>query len=84
MGFARRFGQTGKAEIPEGVKREVELLYINDIVNLTETNNIPKSMMLNLDQIPFKYVFHVEIQCVHKNPLVQYQLRVSEKSERSL
>ena len=56
MGFVRRFGTTGKVEIPEGVKREAELLYINDIVNLIETHNIPKSMVLNLDQTPLKYV----------------------------
>ena len=56
MGFVRRFATTGKVEIPEGVKREAELLYINDIVNLIETHNIPESMVLNLDQTPLKYV----------------------------
>ena len=51
-----RFATTGKVEIPEGVKREAELLYITDIVNLIETHNIPESMVLNLDQMPLKYV----------------------------
>ena len=56
MGFVRRFATTGKVEIPAGVKREAELLYINDIVNLIETHNIPESMVFNLDQTPLKYV----------------------------
>ena len=55
MGFVRRFVTTGKVEIPEGVDREAELLYISDIVNLIKTHNIRKSMVLNLDQIPLKY-----------------------------
>ena len=54
MGFVRRFATTGKVEIPESVKREAELLYINDIVNLIETHNILKSMVLNVDQTNLK------------------------------
>ena len=56
MGFVRRFATTGKLELSEGVKREAELLYINDIMNLIETHNIPKSMVLNLHQTPLKCV----------------------------
>ena len=56
MGFVRRSATTGKVEISEGVKRSAELLYINDIVNLIETHNIPKLMVLKLDQIHLKYV----------------------------
>ena len=54
--FARRFATTGKVEIPEGVKREAELLYVNNILNLIETHNIPKSMVLNHYQTPLRYV----------------------------
>ena len=36
--------------------REAELLYIHDIVKLIETHKIPKSMVLNSDQTPVKYV----------------------------
>ena len=42
MGYVRRFATTGKVELPQGVKRKVELLYIHDIVNLIETHKIPK------------------------------------------
>ena len=41
-GLARRFATIGKLEIPEVVKREAELLYLNNILNLIETHNIPK------------------------------------------
>ena len=56
MGYVRRFATTGKVKLPQDVKREAELLYIHDIVNLIETHKIPKSMVVNLDQTPVKYV----------------------------
>ena len=56
MSYVRRFTTTGKFELPQGVKREVELLYIHDIVNLIQTHKITKLMVLNLDQTPVEYV----------------------------
>ena len=56
MGYVRRFATSGKVELPQGVKRKTKLLYIHDIVNLIETHKIPKSMVLNLDQTPLKYI----------------------------
>ena len=56
MSYVRRFATTGKVELPQGVKREAELLYIHDIMNLIETHKIPKSMVLNMDQTPMKYI----------------------------
>ena len=56
IGFVRRFATTGKVGKPEGVKREAELLCINDIMNLIEIHNIPKSIVRNLDKTPLKYV----------------------------
>ena len=46
MGFVRGFVTTGKVEIFEGLKREAELLYINNIVNLIETYDTLKSTFL--------------------------------------
>ena len=46
MGFVRGFVTTGKVEIFEGLKREAELLYINNIVNLIETYDNLKSTFL--------------------------------------
>ena len=56
MGFVRRFATTGKVEIPDSIKREAELLYINDIVNFIQIHSILKSMVLNVDQTNLKYV----------------------------
>ena len=40
----------------KGAKREAELLFIHDFTNLTKILNIPKSMVLNLDQTLVKHV----------------------------
>ena len=47
LGFVRRFATTRTVEIPECVKREAELLYIKNTVDLIETHNILKSMVDN-------------------------------------
>ena len=70
MGYFRIFSTTGEVEIPESIKRESEILYINHIVNLIETHNITKSIVLNLDQKHLMYVSR-GIKRLHKNPLVQ-------------
>ena len=56
MKFVRRFTTTGKIEIPDGIKKEAGLLFIHDIVHHIETNNIPESMVLNIEETPLKYV----------------------------
>ena len=47
---------TGKVEISEEVRKEVETTYLHLIVSIMENNKIPKSMVTNLDQIPSKHV----------------------------
>ena len=42
--------------IPEGAKREAELIFLHDVVRKIEDNNIPASLVLNLDQTPSKYI----------------------------
>ena len=56
MRFVRRFATTGKIEIPNGIKKEAELRFIHGIVHHIETNKIPESVVLNIDQTPLKYV----------------------------
>ena len=56
MGFLRRMATTGKVEISEEVRKEVETTYLHLIVSIMENNKIPKSMVTNLDQIPSKHV----------------------------
>ena len=55
MGFVRRAATTSKVEIPEGAKKEAEMVYLYKIVSMVEKYQIPKSMILNLDQTPLKF-----------------------------
>ena len=56
MKFVRRLGTTGKVPISEDLRKELELSYLYGIVSKIEKNNIPHSLVLNLDQTPTKYV----------------------------
>ena len=56
MGFKKRIQTTGKVEIPEGARKEVELLYLHNIVTIVEKYEIPHSLIVNLDQTPLKYI----------------------------
>ena len=55
MGFVRRAATTSKVEIPEGTKKEAELVYLHSIVSTIEKYQIHKSMVLYLDQTSLKY-----------------------------
>ena len=56
MGFKKRMQTTGKVEIPEGVRKEAELLYLHNIVMIIEKYEIPHSLIMNLDQTLLKYI----------------------------
>ena len=56
MGFKKRMQTTGKVEIPEGARKEAELLYLHNIVTIVEKYEIPHSLIMNLDQTPLKYI----------------------------
>ena len=56
MGFKRRAATTGKLMIPEGARKEAELIYLYEIVSVVEKHSIPSSLVVNLDQTPVKYV----------------------------
>ena len=56
MGFKRRLRTTGKVEIPEGARKEAELLFLHNIVSVVERYEIPDSLKINLDQTPLKYI----------------------------
>ena len=47
---------TGKVEIPEGARKEAELLYLHNIVTIVEKYEILHSLIMNLDQTPLKYI----------------------------
>ena len=56
MVFKKRMRTTGKVEIPEGARKEAELLYLHKIVKIVEKYEIPHSLIMNLDQTPLKYI----------------------------
>ena len=56
MGLAQRMKTTGKAEIPEGTRKQAELMYLHNIVAIVEENNIPQYLIKNFNQTPLKYV----------------------------
>ena len=47
---------TGRIEIPDGAKKEAQLLYLHDIVSLVDDHNIPDRLILNLDQTKLKNI----------------------------
>ena len=56
MDFVRRLGTTGKVPIPDSLKKELKKSYLHGIVKKVEDNDIPPSIVLNLDQTPSKYI----------------------------
>ena len=47
MGFKKQMRTTGKVEIPEGVMKEAELLYLHNIVTIVEKYEIPQTLIMN-------------------------------------
>ena len=56
MGFKKRRKTSSAVDIPGSAGKEIEYLFLHDIVDTVEKYKIPLSLMLNLDQIPLKYV----------------------------
>ena len=48
--------KTGKVQISEEVRKEMEMTYFHSIVSRIENKKIPKSLVINLDQTPSIYV----------------------------
>ena len=56
MGYVRRLATTGKVEISEKLKAEIETAYLYGIVQEINEHKIPSYMVINLDQTPSKFV----------------------------
>ena len=56
MGFKKRRKTSSAVDIPGSAGKEIEYLFLHDIVDTVEKYKIPLSLILNLDQIPLKYV----------------------------
>ena len=55
MGFVKRAATTGRLHIPEGAKKEAEIFFLHQIVDLVEGNNIPPSLIMTFDQMSLNY-----------------------------
>ena len=56
MNYTRRKETTSKVALPDGIRKENELLFYHQIVEKVERYDIPDSLILNFDQTPSKYV----------------------------
>ena len=56
MGYVQRLATTGKVEISEKLKAEIERVYSYGIVQKINEHKIPSSMIINLDETPSKFV----------------------------
>ena len=56
IGFRKRMKTTDKIEVPDGAKKEAQLLYLHDNVSVVDDHNIPDSLILNLDQAKLKCI----------------------------
>ena len=55
MGFVKRACTTARPEIPEGAKKEGQLIFHHEITSLVKKYSIPPSLVVNIDQTPLKY-----------------------------
>ena len=56
MGFKKRRKTSSAKDIPHSAGKEIEYVFLHDIVDTVEKYKIPLSLILNLDQTPLKYV----------------------------
>ena len=56
MGFKRQLATTGKVCISPELHQEIQEAYLYSLVKKIEENDIPASLILNLDQTPSKFV----------------------------
>ena len=56
MGYSRRRHTSAKVDIPEAVRKEIEYLFLYEIVSKVEKYEIPESLIINFDQTPLKLV----------------------------
>ena len=56
MNFVKRRKTLSKVNILDGVRKEIEFLYIHDIVSKVAKYDIPSALVVNIDQTPLKHV----------------------------
>ena len=56
MNYVRRRKTSSKVDIPENARKEIEFLFLHEIVSKVEKHSIPSELIINMDQTPLKYV----------------------------
>ena len=56
MNFVKRRKISSKVDIPDKAHKEIEFLFLHEIVTKVEKHNIPPELILNIDQTLLKYV----------------------------
>lgn len=56
MGFCRRRKTCAKIDLPESARKEIEYLFLYEIVSKVEKYTIPDCLIINFDQTPLKMV----------------------------
>ena len=57
MSFKKHRKTSSAVDIPDSTRKEIEYLFLHDIVDTIEKYKIPLSRTLNLDQTPLKYLW---------------------------
>ena len=65
MNFVKRRKAPSKVDIPDKARKEIEFLFLHEIVAKVEKHNIPPELILNIDQAPLKYV-PVSMKLLHQ------------------
>ena len=55
MNFVKRRKTSSKVDIPDGARKEIEFLFLHEIVSQVEKYDIPPALIINIDQTPLKY-----------------------------
>lgn len=83
MGFRRRMKTTGKVEIPEGARKEAELLYLHSIVSVAERHSQQIENQLStgkkIEEIDIKFQL-TTIKPLHVKWLVEYYNEMTSES----
>ena len=79
MGFKRRKATASKPHIPEGARKETELMFLYSVVEKVEEYSIPHSLILNFDQTPSKFVSTSSTTLVKRN---SKQVRLASGSDK--
>ena len=79
MGFSCRQKTSIKVDIPASAQKEIEYLFLHEIVSKVEKYSIPDSLIINFDQTPLKIIQSANNTLAKKNSTNVTIVRASDK-----